>query len=230
MNLISTSIFTPPAIGDWNFQQRMQAARLGARWFPPVANFGAFAEAAPSGIIPMPPIAVLLGAQSLAMTAIVADRPPGIAAVVSQCKTDLDTIGANLQATIAQAQSQLGANNQAFIDKMNAMKADAKRQVDAAIDQAYSQLEQIGEQNPKSQSLILAAVGEMSTLAAAAETTISSAYDSAISAAESAMSAIASAAEAAAAAAQAAAEAAASAVENAANTVASGVEHIFSGW
>jgi hypothetical protein len=156
-----------------------------------------------------------------AMVFVAADgpRPDGIDDVVDAATAQLQALQDQANSAIGQAEQAAGSNKQAFIDQMEAAKTAAKQQMGATIDDAYNKVTQIGQAHPEAQNRMLQAMTEISVLGGAADSAMSTAFDSAIGVAWEALQVI-----------EAAAEDAVDAISSAADTVAEGIASVFSGW
>jgi hypothetical protein len=105
----------------------------------------------------------LLSTEAMTFIGAQGPRPDGIDDVVTNARLQLQELQQTAGTSIATAQEALKGDDAAFIANMEAAKAKAKEQMGQTIDDAYNQLQQIGEQHPEAQSLIVAAVNEMAT-------------------------------------------------------------------
>jgi hypothetical protein len=148
------------------------------------------------------------------------NRPAEINGVVDALNASLTMIKANCQAKIDAAKADLpktGAD--AFKARMNALRDQAKADADRAIDDTYAKLNEIGNQHPESQPLIVQALQRAQGIVSDGINAI----DSAINAVTDAGGWLAHQVE-------EGFDKAKHAIEDVANKVKDGLESIFSGW
>ncbi|NHZ92575.1 hypothetical protein F2P45_26725 [Massilia sp. CCM 8733] len=155
------------------------------------------------------------------------NRPSEIDQVVADLNNAMQGVEATQSAQLQLAQAALANKQQSsFESLMEASKAQAKADVNAAIDKAYATLTTIGQQHPESQSAIVAAMAQCNRIADTTISGVNAALDTLSDTARTVFNGVADAATTVAGGVTTAAGAVGTVVNDAGNAIAK----VFSGW